>query len=79
MALEQLFESVNGQRHTRTDDGQKVITIAHPEHSSGELKMLVTDVVNGKCIHRSGSANESSAYISEKKKYLPPKSYNLRK
>ena len=21
----------------RTDDGQKVITIAHPEHSSGEL------------------------------------------
>ena len=23
----------------RTDDEQKVITIAHPEHSSGELKM----------------------------------------
>ena len=22
----------------RTDNGQKVITIAHPEHSSGELK-----------------------------------------
>ena len=22
----------------RTDDGQKVMTIAHPEHSSGELK-----------------------------------------
>ena len=35
MALEELsFKSVNG----RTDDGQKVITIAHPEHSSGELK-----------------------------------------
>ena len=25
--------------HGRTDDGRKVITIAHPEHSSGELKM----------------------------------------
>ena len=25
----------------RTDDRQKVITIAHPEHSSGELKMLL--------------------------------------
>ena len=24
----------------RTDDGQKVITRAHPEHSSGELKIL---------------------------------------
>ena len=24
----------------RIDDGQKVITIAHPEHSSGELKIL---------------------------------------
>ena len=23
----------------RTDDGRKVITIAHPEHSSGELKI----------------------------------------
>ena len=23
-----------------TDDGQKVITIAHPEHSSGELKQI---------------------------------------
>ena len=25
----------------RTDDGRKVITIAHPEHSSGELKIPV--------------------------------------
>ena len=43
MALEKLsFESVNGRtdRRTdgRTDDGRKVITIAHHEHSSGELK-----------------------------------------
>ena len=30
---EKSFENVNG----RTDDGRKVITIAHPEHSSGEL------------------------------------------
>ena len=31
---EKSFENVNG----RTDDGQKTITVAHPEHSSGELK-----------------------------------------
>ena len=27
----------------RTDDGQKMITIAHPEHSSGELKIVTGD------------------------------------
>ena len=32
-----LFESVNGQMDNWTDR-QNVITIAHPEHSSGELK-----------------------------------------
>ena len=32
--MEKSFENVNG----RTDDGRKVITIAHPEQSSGELK-----------------------------------------
>ena len=31
---EKSFENVNG----RTDDGRKVITIAHPEQSSGKLK-----------------------------------------
>ena len=31
---------VNGRTIRRTDDGQKVITIAHPEHSSGELKRV---------------------------------------
>ena len=46
MAFEELssFESVYGrtdgrsdaQPDRRTDDGQKVIIIAHPEHSSGE-------------------------------------------
>ena len=39
---EKSFENVNGRTHGRmdgrTDDGRKVITIAHPEHSSGELK-----------------------------------------
>ena len=30
---EKSFETVNGRKH-----GQKVITIAHPEHRSGELK-----------------------------------------
>ena len=28
----------DGHTHARTDDGRKVITIAHPEQSSGELK-----------------------------------------
>ena len=40
MAFEEVsFASVNVRTTGRTDDGQKVITIAHPEHSSGELKM----------------------------------------
>ena len=34
---EKSFENVNGRTHGRTDDGRKVITIAHPEQSSGEL------------------------------------------
>ena len=29
----------DGRTDGRTDDGRKVITIAHPEHSSGELKI----------------------------------------
>ena len=28
----------DGRTHACTDDGRKVITMAHPEHSSGELK-----------------------------------------
>ena len=28
----------DGRTHDRRTDGRKVITIAHPEHSSGELK-----------------------------------------
>ena len=28
----------DGRTDTRTDDGRKVITVTHPEHSSGELK-----------------------------------------
>ena len=43
------FENVNGWAHRymdgrpagRTDNGRKVITIAHPEHSSGELKISI--------------------------------------
>ena len=35
---EKSFENVNGRTHGRTDDGRKVITIPHPEQSSGELK-----------------------------------------
>ena len=29
---------MDGRTHGRTDDGRKVITIAHPEQRSGELK-----------------------------------------
>ena len=40
---EKSFENVNRRTHRRTDgrtdDRRKVITIAHPEHSSGELKI----------------------------------------
>ena len=32
------FESVNRQMDRRKDDGQKVITIAHPEHNLGQLQ-----------------------------------------
>ena len=50
MALEELsFESVNGRtdRHTdgRTDEGQKMITIAHPEHNSDELKTMMGTLI----------------------------------
>ena len=38
---------MDGRTHGQTDDGRKVITIAHPEHSSGELKMLSAAVVIG--------------------------------
>ena len=31
----------DGRTHRRTDDGRKVITIAHPEQSSGELKIFI--------------------------------------
>ena len=37
---EKSFENFNGRTHWRTDNQQKVITIAHPEHSSGELKIF---------------------------------------
>ena len=38
---EKSFENVNGRTHGRMDDGRKVITIGHPEQSSGELKYEV--------------------------------------
>ena len=31
----------DGRMDGRTDDGRKVITIAHPEQSSGELKKKI--------------------------------------
>ena len=41
MALDELsFENVNGRTDRRMDDGQKVITIAHPEHNSGEINTM---------------------------------------
>ena len=32
-------------KHRRTDDRQKVITIAYPKHSSGEVKILIMWVI----------------------------------
>ena len=32
----------DAQRNRQTDDGQKVITIAHHEHTSGELKRVIS-------------------------------------
>ena len=37
----------DGRTHGRTDDGRKVITIAHPEQSSGELKSSISVRSNG--------------------------------
>ena len=49
---EKSFENVNGRTDRctdgRTDDGRKVITIAHPEQSSGELKINQDFSVNSK-------------------------------
>ena len=46
MKFEQNWQSgfkgkVNGRTDGLTGEGRKVITIAHPEHSSGELKTYV--------------------------------------
>ena len=35
---EKSFENVNGRTDAQMDVGRKVITTAHPQHSSGELK-----------------------------------------
>ena len=41
---EKLFKMLTeGRTDGRTDDRRKVITIAHPEHSSGELKIHFQD------------------------------------
>ena len=45
----------DGRTHGRTDNGRKVITIAHPEQSSGELTNKKTDKVK-----LQGSANPST-------------------
>ena len=39
-ASDKSFENVKGQADGPANNGQKVITIVHPERSSGELKML---------------------------------------
>ena len=36
---EKAFENINRQTEAQTNKGQKAITTAHPEHSSGELKI----------------------------------------
>ena len=45
---------MDGRTDGRTDDGQKVITIAHPEHSSGELIKHTHTYIHphtGACMH----------------------------
>ena len=42
---EKSFENVNGRTDARTEDRRKVITIAHPEHSLGEL-IIVANIYN---------------------------------
>ena len=51
---------MDGRTDGLTDDGRKVITIAHPEQSSGELKMG---------LERGGGADQKKI----KKKELPGK------
>ena len=47
MALEELsFESVNRRTTGWTDDRQKVITIAHPDHPhSGQIHQITNDSI----------------------------------
>ena len=42
----------DGQTDGWIDDGQKVITIAHPEHSSGELKITRYPAFGNRSIQR---------------------------
>ena len=50
------------------DDGQKVITIAHPEHSSGELKMrclfISLDMFNQLTVTRGSPLQAHDIYTS---------------
>ena len=46
--------------HGRTDDGQKVITIAHPEHSADELKKSIFELHHGKRVVTAYANSKSS-------------------
>ena len=58
---------MDGQKHGRMDDGQKVINIAHPEHSSGEL---MRNLLNGYAATAGGvqemELNAQTKYCSAK-------------
>ena len=57
-------------RHGQTDDRQKVITIAHPEHSSAELKIFqrVLDLQNRHKINALSLSNKTKADNCKSKK-----------
>ena len=67
---EKSFENVNGRTDGRTDartdgrmdDGRKVITIAHPEQSSGELKRTSSN----KVVFRSLKAPDKASFFKQK-------------
>ena len=71
MALEELsFESVNGWAADRRmrdgwmDDGQKVITIVHPEHSSGELTIIKIIMIIMNNNHNNDIINNNNILIN---------------
>ena len=71
----------DGHTHGRTDDGRKVITIAHPEHSSGELKIDSFNMNTGQGYYDVDSLIEAvtNVIVSAGDMTLPRKTFKLKK